>query len=103
MTSECSLLDPPLAFGATESRPLCRSTQISKPPDSYCFSLSLFLDGHLVFYFCTNLYSQSQAVQHECWKKAMQDELNALTQNHAWDIVQYLDSIKHMDASWFML
>lgn len=50
-----------------------------------------------------NLYSQSQAVQHECWKKAMQDELNALTQNHAWDIVKYLDSIKHMDASWFML
>eukprot|EP00268_Persea_americana_P067868 TRINITY_DN9389_c0_g1_i14.p1 TRINITY_DN9389_c0_g1~~TRINITY_DN9389_c0_g1_i14.p1 ORF type:complete len:382 (-),score=56.41 TRINITY_DN9389_c0_g1_i14:482-1627(-) len=38
--------------------------------------------------------SYSQAVQHECWNDAMQDELDALAQNHTWDVVQCPPSVK---------
>lgn len=32
-------------------------------------------------------YSYSQVVRHECWQKALWDELDALHANHTWDIV----------------
>ena len=31
--------------------------------------------------------SYSQAATHDCWKKAMAEELAALDDNHTWDIV----------------
>ena len=44
--------------------------------------------------------SYSQSMQHECWKKAMREELDALAHNHAWDIVPCPFSIKLIGCKW---
>ena len=44
--------------------------------------------------------SYSQAVQHECWNKAMQDELDALSQNHTWDVVPCPPFVKPIGCKW---
>lgn len=37
--------------------------------------------------FTTIPRSYSRAVQHDCWKQAIQEELGALEKNHTWDLV----------------
>ena len=44
--------------------------------------------------------SYSQAVQDQCWNKAMQEELDALAQNHTWDIVPSPVGVKPIGCKW---
>lgn len=44
--------------------------------------------------------SYSQAMKHDCWKQAMQEELDALQQNDTWDVVSYSPSINPIGCKW---
>lgn len=44
--------------------------------------------------FIPNTYSK--AVEHDRWQQAMQDELEALQQNHTWDIIPCPSNIKRI-------
>lgn len=71
---------------------LRRSSRISHPPDRYGFSA--VLDDIPV------RTSYSQATKHVCWDKAMQEELQALQENHTWDIIPYPTGIKPIGCKW---
>ena len=39
-------------------------------------------------------------MEHECWQNAMQEELQALKENHTWDIVPCHSIIKPIGSKW---
>lgn len=41
-----------------------------------------------------------QAMEHECWQQAMEAELQALKENHTWDIVSYPPNVKSIGSKW---
>ena len=86
--------EPPLDPVLHEPR---RSTRVSRPPDWYgfsSFSLQATLDTTSV------PKSYSQASTQECWRQAMQDELQALQDNHTWDIVTCPAGVKPIGCKW---
>lgn len=71
---------------------LRRSTRHIRPPDQYGYSAIL-----------TNTTvptSYSQAATQTCWITAMQEELQALQDNHSWDIVSCPASVKPIGCKW---
>jgi hypothetical protein len=80
MTTETSPISSPMP---PEPGPR-RSTRISHPPKRY---------GDYDTSFNTTLSSISiltcfsEAVEYECWRKAMDEELQALQDNHTWNVV----------------
>ena len=42
----------------------------------------------------------TQAMEHECWQKAMEVELQALEENHTWDIVSCPPNVKPIGSKW---
>lgn len=84
--------DPP-----PEPPALCRSTRHIKPPDRYGFTHASLLTT-LSSVSIPNSYSQ--AVQHDCWIQAMQEELTALQTNHTWDVVTCPSSVKPIGCKW---
>ena len=81
----------------SHSVPLRQSSHISCPPDRFGFThtslLTTLSSVQMPYHF-------SQAVQHECWRQAMQEELEALKENHTWDVVQRPPSIKPIGCKW---
>ena len=39
-------------------------------------------------------------MQHECWHQAMHEELEALKENHTWDVVQCPPSVNPIRCKW---
>ena len=74
------------------SAALRRSNRISRPSDRYGFS-AILAD-------ITVPTSYSQATKHVCWEKAMQEELQALQENHTWDIVPCPTGVKPIGCKW---
>lgn len=68
------------------------------------YPLSSFISYHNFYpsykHFCCSISSNiepktyNQAIKFDCWKHAMDVELQALTENHTWDVVD-LPSGKH--------
>ena len=42
----------------------------------------------------------TQAMEHECWQKAMETKLQALEENHTWDIVSCPPNVKPIGSKW---
>jgi hypothetical protein len=74
-----------------------RSTQVSQPPDRYGFSHSA-LQANINTIFVPKSYSEAST--QECWQQAMQDELQALQDNHTWDIIPYPSRVKPIGCKW---
>ena len=88
---------PPPAVASSGHPSLRRSTRISVPPDRYGLSHTSLM-ATLSSYSIPQSYSQ--AVQDPCWNKAMQEELDALAQNHTWDIVPSPVGVKPICCKW---
>jgi len=88
-----SALDP-----VTPAIPLRRSTRPSKPPDWYGFYTPVSLSATLSSICIPSCYTQ--AMEHECWKQTMQEELQALQENHTWDIVPCPPTVKPIGSKW---
>eukprot|EP00268_Persea_americana_P030267 TRINITY_DN29317_c1_g1_i1.p1 TRINITY_DN29317_c1_g1~~TRINITY_DN29317_c1_g1_i1.p1 ORF type:complete len:182 (-),score=14.95 TRINITY_DN29317_c1_g1_i1:1275-1820(-) len=99
--NEPTIGDPPLKPLPASSPPISlalrRSTHVTKPHDRYGFSHTSLMATLSTTYIP---HSYSQVVQHECWKQAMQNEFDALAQNHTWDIVQCPASVKPIGNKW---
>ncbi|GAU24468.1 hypothetical protein TSUD_319450 [Trifolium subterraneum] len=73
--------------------PISKFVSHANLSDSYStFCLSLLADQE------PNNYAQ--ASQHECWVKAMKDELTALANNHTWVIVDLPKNVKPIGSKW---
>ena len=70
---------------APASTTLRRSTRPSQPPNWYGFFSPISLVTTLSTFSIPSCYKQ--AMEHECWQIAMQAKLQALEENHTWDIV----------------
>ncbi|XP_037496042.1 uncharacterized mitochondrial protein AtMg00820-like [Jatropha curcas] len=78
---------------------LHRSTRVSRPPRRYGFSDNpTGYSATLSDIFIPSCYSQ--ASQNERWQKAMQDELQALHENHTWDILPCPPNVKPIGCKW---
>ena len=94
---------PPSNLGPTpEPAPastiLRLSTCLSRPPDWYGFFSPVSLVATLSTIFIPSCYKQ--AMKHECWQNAMQAELQALEENHTWDIVPCPPIVKAIGSKW---
>ena len=70
-----------------------RSTRVSRPPARY-----ISCTAALSNIFVPSCYSH--AAKHECWQRAMQEELQALQDNQTWDIVQCSSHVKPIGCKW---
>jgi len=89
---------PPALDPVTSVLPLRWSTRSSKPPDWYGFFTPISLSTTLSSISIPSSYTQ--AMEHDCWKKAMQEELQALQENHTWDIVSCPPTVKPIGSKW---
>lgn len=78
--------------------PLRRSSRPHKPPERYGFSTPVAMSTTLSSISIPTCYKQASA--HECWKQAMEAELNALTANHTWDIISCPSHVKPIGSKW---
>lgn len=73
-------------------KPTRRSTRVSRTPNWYGFSFTLSTISVPTCY--------SQASKHECWQKAMEEELLALKENSTWDIVSCPSNVHPIGCKW---
>ena len=74
-----------------------QSSRVTRPLDRYGFphtSLTTTLDTIFV------PHSYSQTFLQTCLQRAMQKELQALQDNHTWDIVSCPPSVKPIGCKW---
>jgi len=94
MTSETGLINSSMP---PEPGPR-RSSRVSRPPDRYG-------NYHTSFNTTSSSISIptcfSEAVKHECWQKAMDEELQALQDNHTWDVVPCPSTVKPLVVNRF--
>ena len=83
---------------ASTSITLRRSTHPSRPPNWYGFFSPVSLVATLSTISIPSCYKQ--AMEHECWQHAMQTELQALEENHTWDIVPCPPTVKPIGSKW---
>ncbi|CAL8083802.1 unnamed protein product [Prunus armeniaca] len=77
---------------ATAPPPLRQSTRVRRPPDRFGSSpLSSFTATLSSISFPS---SYTQAMKHECWRKAVETELLALEENQTWDVDPCPSSVK---------
>ena len=88
-------LAPDLAPASTTLR---RSTRPSRPPNWYGFFSPISLVATLSTISIPSCYKQ--AIEHKCWKIAMQAELQALEENHTWDIAPCPPTVTPIRSKW---
>ena len=90
--------DPPTGLISNDQTPLRRSSSPQKPPERYGFSTSVAMSTTLSSISIPTCYTQ--AMEHECWQKAMEAELQALEENFTWDIVSCPPNVKPIGSKW---
>ena len=83
---------------APASTTLRWSTRPSQPSNWYGFFSHVSLVATLSTISIPSCYKQ--AIELECWKIAMQEELQALEENHTWDIVPCPPTVKPLGSKW---
>eukprot|EP00268_Persea_americana_P022089 TRINITY_DN21988_c0_g1_i1.p1 TRINITY_DN21988_c0_g1~~TRINITY_DN21988_c0_g1_i1.p1 ORF type:complete len:133 (+),score=15.09 TRINITY_DN21988_c0_g1_i1:299-697(+) len=78
---------------------LRQATRIFQPPDRYGFSHTSLL-ATLSSIAIPNSYPR--AVKHECWQQAMKEELDALQDNHTWEVVS-CPQLSRLDVNGYSL
>ena len=78
--------------------PLHRSSRPQKPHERYGFSTHVAMSTTLSSISIPTCYTQ--AMEHECWQKAMEAELQALEENHTWNIVSCPPNVKPIGSKW---
>lgn len=73
------------------------SAQVSCPPNQYGFS-DTSLNATLSSIRIPTCFSE--AVKHKRWRKAMDEELRALEENHTWDVVPCPSNVKAIGCKW---
>ncbi|KAL3523634.1 hypothetical protein ACH5RR_016468 [Cinchona calisaya] len=76
--------------------PLRRGTRVHKPPDRYGFTPPLSLAATLSPIPIPSSYKQ--AMEHECWRQAIDAEFLALEENQTWDVVSCPPSVKPLGS-----
>lgn len=66
---------------------VCCSSHKTSPPDHYVYSPSSFFSFLNIFHVPNSF---NQVVVHPCWQKAMDEELEVLTEDHIWDLHVHL-------------
>ena len=92
--SELNLAPDPALTSTTLRQPTCPS----RPPNWYGFFFPVSLAATLSTISIPSSYKQ--VMEHECWKIAMQVELQALEENHTWDIVPCPPTVKPNGSKW---
>jgi len=87
------MLDP-----APTSTTLRRSTRPSRPPNWYGFFSPISLVTTLSIISIPSCYKQT--MKYKCWQNAIQAELQALKENHTWDIVSCSPTVKPIGSKW---
>ena len=83
---------------AHASTTLRRSTRPSRTPNWYGFFSLVSLVATLSTISIPSCYKQ--AMEHECWQIVNQAELQALEENHTWDIVPCPPTVKPIGSKW---
>ena len=83
---------------APASTTLRRSTHPPRPLNWYGFFSPVSLGATFSTISIPSCYKQ--AMEHECWQIAMQAELQALEENHTWDIVPCPPTVKPIGNKW---
>ena len=86
-------LDP-----APASTTLRRSTRPCRSPNLYGFFSPVSFGATLSTISIPSCFKQ--AMEHECWQIAMQEELQALEENHTWEIVPCPPIVKPIRSKW---
>ena len=88
----------PVLPSSNDPPPVRRSSRNSKPPDRYGYTNPVAMSTTLSPISIPTCYKQ--AMEHECWQQAMETELQALAENHTWDVVSLPPNVKPIGSKW---
>ena len=83
---------------SNDPTPLRRSSRPQKLPERYGFSSHVAMSTTLSSISIPTCYTQ--VMEHERGQKAMEAELEALKENHTWDIVSCPPNVKPIGSKW---
>ena len=86
-------------INSTSNTILRRSSRVHHPPDRHGFSHTSF---HTTLTSIPIPKCYSEVVKHGCWHAEMAEELQALRDNHTWDVVQCPPNVKVMVVNGFI-
>lgn len=75
-----------------------RSTRIIHPPERYGWEPDALIATESHSHFVPKTYKQ--AIQYDCWKQAMTEELTALIENRTWDVVTCPSGVQPIGCKW---
>ena len=76
-----------------------RSARVSRPPNRYGFFHTSF-NATLSSISIHGPACFSEAIKYECWRKAMDEELRTLQDNHTWNVVPGPSNVKAIGCKW---
>ena len=87
-------------INSTSNTILQGSSRVRHPSDQYGFSHTSL---HTTLTSIPIPKCYSEAIKPGCWRAAMGEELQALGDNHTWDVVQCPPNVKAISCKWIYL